>query len=395
MEERIQYLFERYEQGRLTLKERLELGRLVNDPSAEAYLRAFIDRQLALSGQADADGTPQLSATQFDHLFAGIERQIADPVAAEEPVHRVRLLRRWWWAAASIILLLGAGAYFWIDQTNKGTQVTTVQSGQNDALPGKNGAILTLANGRKVVLDSLGNGTIATQNGAQVNLKNGQLTYNPTGETSGVMVYNTMTTPKGRQFKVTMPDGTMVWLNAASSITYPTVFTEKERRVKVTGEVYFEVAKNAQKPFTVDVNNAATVQVLGTHFNVNAYADEAAIRTTLLEGKVKVIKGTAIETLHPGQQAAISDQIRVIPRVNTDLVMAWKNGVFNFNGLSLEELMRQLSRWYDVEVVYTSGIPDVELYGKIGRDLNLSQILQSLQEMDVQCRLEGRKLIVD
>lgn len=382
------YKLEQYFSDSLPENEVAELWSSLQDPEFSEHWENAIQEVLDdpdIHGLSD-DASKILA---LQHL-----RQMIQEGGSTEPAPRIYYLRKWWWAAASVILLLGAGAYFWINQANKDRQVA-IQPGQNDALPGKNGAILTLDDGRKVVLDSLGNGTIAMQNGAQVNLKNGQLTYDPTGEMSGALAYNTMSTPRGRQFKVALPDGTIVWLNAASSITYPTVFTGKERNVKVTGEVYFEVAKDAQKPFTVDVNNAATVQVLGTHFNVNSYADETAIRTTLLEGKVKVIKGTAIQTLQPGQQAAISDQIKVINQVNTDLVMAWKNGVFNLHQLSLAELMRQLSRWYDVEVVYTSRVPDVELYGEMGRDLNLSQVLQSLQEMDVKCRLEGRKLIVD
>ena len=225
-----------------------------------------------------------------------------------DPAHRdirpLLLFRRRWWAAASIILVLGIGAYLWsARKKNAAPAVVAADTRVNtpDIPPGKDGAILTLADGSQVVLDSLGSGVIALQNGARAVIKNGELVYDLTRAGTGGVAYNTMTTPKGRQFILLLPDGTKVWLNAASSIRYPTVFSGRERKVELTGEAYFEVAKNVRLPFLVNVNDKATVEVLGTNFNVNAYEDEASINTTLLEGSVKV-NGTVIK---PGQQVQV------------------------------------------------------------------------------------------
>jgi ferric-dicitrate binding protein FerR (iron transport regulator) len=275
-----------------------------------------------------------------------------------------------------------------------------------DIPPGRDGAILTLADGRQVVLDSLGNGVIATQNGTQVELKNGELAYN---KNAGVVVpvYNNLTTPKGRQFQLKLPDGSRVWLNAASSIRYPTAFSGKDRRVAVTGEAYFEVAHDKTKPFIVDIPSTtgepggSSIEVLGTQFNINAYDNEQSIKTTLLEGSVKIVKRQTANgkenpvILKPGQQAVLHDaQLTIHDHADIDKALAWKNGFFNFEDASLQEVMRQLERWYNIEVVYEKNIPDIRFGGKMSNDVSLSGLLRSLQEMEVHFRVEGRKLIV-
>lgn len=327
-------------------------------------------------------------------ILAKIKQQISGSRPAT-PVRKINMLRRWTAVAAIILLVAGIGGYFWL---NRKTAPPVVQHGTPaDIPPGRDGAILTLADGRKLVLDSLGNGVIATQNGTQVSLKNGAVAYT-TGSAAAATVYNTLTTPKGRQFQLVLPDGSHVWLNAASSLRYPTSFSSKERRVEVTGEVYFEVKHDKMKPFIVNVGPGVFIEDLGTQFNVNAYANEAAIRTTLLEGKVKVLSMVNSQSaiLKPGEQVSISHTSQLsqpIP-VKTDKAVAWKNGVFNFENASLEEVMRQLERWYDIEVVYEKGIPDITFGGKMSNDVSLSGLLKSLQQMDVHFRVEGRKLIV-
>jgi ferric-dicitrate binding protein FerR (iron transport regulator) len=290
---------------------------------------------------------------------------------------------------------------------------------QKDLPPGKNGAILTLADGSKVVLDSLGNGVVATQNGSKILLNNGQLAYSTSNnghpasgaaDSPAVITYNTMTTPKGRQFQLLLPDGTKIWLNAASSVRYPTRFTDMERKVQVTGEAYFEVAQNAKAPFVVTVDEQTEIQVLGTHFNINSYADETSINTTLLEGSVRVIHAGEKALLRLGQQAQVPvdkaaqtggqpsetarDHIKVLSNVNIDKVVAWKNGVFDFQDASLEEVMRQLERWYDIEVVYEKNIPKLEFFGRMGRDLTLSNVLRGLELSKVHFRMEGERRLV-
>lgn len=310
------------------------------------------------------------------------------------PARLVPFLSRWGWVAASIILLLGVGTFLWTSDKTPPPPVFT----KTEIAPGKEGAILTLADGRQVVLDSLKNGLIAVQNGAQALIRNGELVYDGSGAASGEVQFNTMSTPKGRQFSLLLPDGTRVWLNAASSIRYPTAFTGKERRVEINGEAYFEVAKTGI-PFRVNVNNKAEVAVLGTHFNVNAYENEESIHTTLLEGSIRVmpLSGDGI-ILKPGQQGVIPPAGKVVQLINnidTDKVMAWKNGLFYFEGLTLEETMRQLERWYDITVVYEGAVPNIRFGGKMSRDVSLEGLLQLLSDSQLKFRIEeGRRLIV-
>jgi transmembrane sensor len=301
--------------------------------------------------------------------------------------------RRTWWVAASVVLLISAGVYVWFS-AGKSTppSETTVASVEIES--GREGAILTLADGKQVVLDSLGNGVVARQNGSQVLLRNGQLIYDADKNNPGVLVYNTMRTPRGRQFQVTLPDGSHVWLNAASSIKYPVHFLEKERTVEITGEAYLEVAKDAAKPFVVLVNASTRVEVLGTSFNINAYSNERSINTTLLEGKVRVVSPTGPATLQPGQQAQVqAEKIKVVP-AETERVLAWKNGLFFFKGVPLEDVMRQLERWYDIQVVYENGVPNVALSGKMTRGVTLTELLKGLQELGLHTQLRGRQLLV-
>jgi transmembrane sensor len=274
-----------------------------------------------------------------------------------------------------------------------------------DIPPGRQGAILTLSDGKQVVLDSLGNGVVATQNGTQVILKNGQLAYDAAGKSTGAIAYNTMSTPKGRQFQVTLPDGTRVWLNSASSITYPTSFAGNERRVEITGEAYFEVAHlfpvgggkgRGPIPFKVKINDQAEVEVLGTHFNINAYHDESNIKTTLLEGSVKVTGGSDRAFLQPGQQAQVtlSEKIKIVKDADIEKVMAWKEGLFNFEGLGIEEVMRQLARWYDIDVVYGKEVPDIKFVGEMSKNVSLSDLLSGLKGIGVHFRIEQERRLV-
>jgi len=190
-----------------------------------------------------------------------------------------------------------------------------------------------------------------------------------------------------------LPDGTQVWLNAASSITYPVAFTGKQRNVKISREAYFEVMQDKEKPFVVEVDGGMPVEVLGTHFNVNSYTDEGAVKTTLLEGSVRVGQGVVLK---PGQQVwADGQRLSVRSNINMDKVMAWKNGLFNFEDASLQEVMRQLERWYDITVVYEGRIPDIQFEGEISRNINLSNLLRVLARAEVKFRLEeGRRLVV-
>lgn len=351
---------------------------------------------------------PQQLVANLQQFYAydsnRISRRISEQVPAFEgpvtaPVHRVHFIRRWGWAAAVALLLAGSAYYL----LNKKDTPALIAAKTVEITPGMQGAILTLADGRQVVLDSMASGVVAQQGGTSVVLHNGKLQYDASGEAASGIQYNKMTTPKGRQFEVTLPDGTKVWLNAASSIRYPTAFTGNERKVEVYGEACFEVAKDAGKPFLVNVNNKASIEVLGTLFNVNAYENEKTINTTLLNGSIKVATHPNSIVLKPGQQAQISTipgtnkpagNIEVINHPDMEKIMAWKNGLFNFEGAGIEEVMRQLERWYNIDVVYENGIPDIQFIGEISRQLSLSDLLEILRRTEVDFRVEGRKLIV-
>jgi ferric-dicitrate binding protein FerR (iron transport regulator) len=278
-----------------------------------------------------------------------------------------------------------------------------------------------------MVLDSLGNSQLPAQPGANVLLNKGQLIYQANSSNITTASYNTISTPRGRQFKIALPDGSQVWLNAASTLRYPTVFTGNERKVVVTGEAYFEIkpltppAGGGNKiPFKVSIATLSgtmlgDVEVLGTHFNINAYEDEEAVRTTLLEGKVKVTqpatgnRQSAMEAeravvLKPGEQAVLAaansrftiadSRLTIDHSPNQEQGVAWKNGVFNFQDATLEQVMRQLARWYDIEVVYEKGIPNIEFEGEMNRQNELTSVLHSLERLGVHFKIQGRRLTV-
>jgi ferric-dicitrate binding protein FerR (iron transport regulator) len=339
--------------------------------------------------QAMADEEQDIGNVLKQRVRSQLEFEGRDPVPGFYRMPN----RRKWWAAASILLLIMAGGYFWTKNKSKGPQAPLVTVATKEIRPGAKGAILTLADGSQLVLDSL-SGVVAYQNGSQAVLRNGQLSYDPAGKAEGGIAYNTMSTPRGRQFQVNLPDGTRVWLNAASSIRFPTVFTGNERQVEVSGEVYFEVAKNMKQPFRVKVNEQVDIEVLGTSFNVNAYTDEPSVNTTLIEGKVKVMAAEGAVILTPGKQAQVKDGKAGVAMADTDKVMAWKNGWFNFEGLSLPEIMRQLERWYDIEVLYPSGVPELALNGEMTMDVTLQGLLRGLKELGLHYKLEGKQLII-
>lgn len=332
--------------------------------------------------------------SMLDIAWAKAKTELMEaPVTVMQPLPRISSYRKLSWVAALLVVALGISVYFWLGDA-KNENIAVENSKKLDVVPGRNGAILTLSDGSEVVLDSLNNGQIATQNGAQVLLNNGRLAYAASGNADGGLVYNTMSTPNGRTFQVTLPDGTEVWLNAASSIRFPTAFIGKERKVEVTGEAYFEVVKSG-KPFIVNVDRRSTVTVLGTHFNINSYRNEDKITTTLLSGSVKVESKSMSAVIKPGEQALVADGLEVVKDADVDKVMAWKNGFFNFEDASLKEVMKQLERWYDIEVEYEKGIPDIYFVGKMSRNVKLSGLLKVLEASKVHFRLEeGRKLVV-
>jgi transmembrane sensor len=268
-----------------------------------------------------------------------------------------------------------------------------------DAEPGMNKAILTLADGSKLELNSAKIGVLAKAGHISVKkTKDGQLIYliapSKKADANTPIAFNTINTPVGGQYQVILPDGTKVWLNAASSLKYPTLFTGNQRMVELTGEAYFEVAKNAAMPFYVKANNMQ-VKVLGTHFNIMAYDNEPAIKTTLLEGSVQLSSGAINNKLKPGQQGVLNKYGQItVSEVNAEHAIAWKNGYFEFNRSGIHEIMNQLARWYDIEIAYQGNIPDDEFVGKIERSAKLSQVLNILRLSKIHFVLENKKLTV-
>jgi ferric-dicitrate binding protein FerR (iron transport regulator) len=274
--------------------------------------------------------------------------------------------------------------------------------------------MLTLADGRHIRLDSAANGALAWQGNARViKLASGQLAYNSTAEKPTEVLYNTLTTSKGGQTSIVLADGTKVWLNAASSLHFPTTFTGADRSVELTGEAYFEVAKDPARPLRVTVNGAE-VEVLGTSFNIDAYGDEPVSKTTLLSGSIKVsvagahfpvsslARGTVPspsdegQKLSPGQQAQIQagKSIRVIDNADIDQAVAWKNGIFLFHSADLASILRQAARWYDVDIDYQRTV-STRFNGEVPRNTSLSHLLKIIElSGDVRFGIEGKKIIV-
>ncbi|NLR61654.1 FecR family protein [Chitinophaga polysaccharea] len=343
--------------------------------------------------------TGQTDKSRKDQLFQDILRKTGkeEAVFTEEESSQPLIKRHtriWKAAAAAMIILLAGTATYLIRKpaAHRGTIINQVAKA--DVLPGSNKAILTLTDGSHIELDSAARGTLTQQGAAAVmKLNNGQLAYQTSNRTGADVVYNTVSTPRGGQYQIVLPDGTKVWLNAASSLHFPTSFTGKERVVEVTGEAYFEVARKENQPFKV-VTQEMEVKVLGTHFNVNAYADETASSTVLLEGKVMVFHRGKNVLMTPGQQALVKEDIRIVPHADIETLMAWKEGKFSYNNMGLETIMRQIARWYDVDIIFEDKIAD-SYSMEISRNVPLSKLLQFMEiSGGVHFVINGRKVIV-
>jgi len=383
-------IIENYSRGNLTADEAALLHEWLDRVSAEEFHKTLDECETLPAGFKEDPVISLKFSTALESLLNDQDEK------EETKVVSLPGWKKWIAVAASIILLLSAGTYLWINQR---ASITATPVVKNDLQPGLDGAILTLSDGQQIVLDSVHNGILATQGNVSVTkLSNGQLAYHGSHEISAGILYNTLTTPKGRKTSLVLADGTKVWLNAASSLRYPASFSGRERSVEITGEAYFEVAKNAAMPFVVKKTGTDyRIQVLGTSFNVNAYDDEQAVRTTLLQGSVRIRKGSNSTMLKPGQQALIdngSDKIAISAEANIDQVVAWKNGLFRFDRADIHSVMRQIARWYDVEVEYKGNITQ-HFGGTISRDVNVSQVFKMLEMTGhVRFAIEGRKIEV-
>jgi transmembrane sensor len=377
------------EKSELTPTEMHYLLEHLEDPN-NPELKDMMEEQFV-----DIDNKSTVRKEDSDRLLKAIHEKVN--IGNAKPKRPVISLKRFAMAAAVLgIIVLSV---FVLLNTNRSAQLAKTENNvhkfKDDADPGSNKATLTLADGSVILLDDAKNGTLTQQGSAKVIKLDGKLLYDLGSEKAKQIVYNTISTPKGGQYQLELPDGSLVWLNASSSIYFPTSFIEKERRVEITGEAYFEVAKNADKPFIVSVNNSE-VQVLGTHFNINAYSDEEEVRTTLLEGSVKFIDGNNTSLLQPGQQSQLTKDknIKVASNVDVNEVVAWKNGLFSFENAGIETIMRQLSRWYDVEIEYKGKTDDI-FVAEMSRNIKLSDVLKALELTGrVKFEIDGKKIVV-
>lgn len=395
--ERITLLADRYFSNLCTEEEKRELMTWANAAS-ESELEEILYHSWS-NNEGELAMPEAMSARILASLFSKNEDTEEELVEEESP-------SRFWGVrysmVATITVLVAVGLFAWFQYRTAGTRtekriVQVKEFEKNDVLPGGDKAVLTLDDGSQVVLDNSKNGTLSEEGDTKVvKPENGQLVYEAAKVAVAKPMYNTLSTPKGGQYQLTLSDGTKVWLNAASSLRFPLVFAGNERKVEMTGEIYFEVAKNAKKPFKV-VSNGQEVEVLGTHFNVMAYPNEKAIKTTLVEGSVKVSKDNRSTILQPGQQAKVGFNngiFRTINDVSLEEELAWKDGNFQFNNASLDVIMRQIERWYDVDIEYVGKVPDEHFTGKLPRNTNLSNVLKILSMSEIQFKIEGKKIII-
>jgi transmembrane sensor len=379
----IKYLFQAYLNKTATPSERQAFLDLVRNAGQDEVLRAAMD-EMWETYQATGNVPEKVSGRVFE--------KIVEPAPAGRVVSLI-YNRRWGYAVAAAAVAMVAVASFFLYLAKP----HTAEIAAHYIAPGGQKATLTLGDGRTILLDSAAGGTLARQGAAQIiKVAGGILTYKVGADDRAPVVYNRMETPRGGVYQLILPDGTHVWLNSASSIRYPNIFNGKERKVEITGEAYLQVAKNSKMPFVVS-SRGMTVQVLGTEFNLMAYADEEAIRTTLVNGVVKVIKDGAGQLLRPGQQAVLDPGNSHFNTNTPDLsqVLAWKEGRFRFDGVKITVIMRQIARWYDVDVVYRGAAPDNEFNGSIKRDEDASKILDALELTgNVHFEVQGRKIIV-
>jgi len=375
--QQLETLLDRYLTGELTPEQRKTLAEAIGQPEHSDVLNKFVQHTLLDEDLSKGLDDPAVKAE--------IEWHIGEFKAGK--VHTLRVPKFVRFAAAAAAILAVAGVVYISRSTRGKTPIAATQpAATHDVAPGHEGAVLTLADGKQIVLDSSGDGSLARQGGMAITKEHaGQLVYQtePTGVFPQATMYNTLTTPRGRRTAVVLSDGTKVWLNAASSIKFPAAFMGKDRTVELSGEAYFEVAKDAGKPFRVKVNRPGgnmNIEVLGTSFNIMAYDDEATSSTTLVDGSVKVVTVAGASLLKPGQQllAGSDGKTNLVADADVQKAIAWKDGNFIFRGDGLDDIMKQLARWYDIDVRYDSPVTD-HYTGKISRQVNISQVLKMLQ----------------
>ncbi|WP_127131214.1 FecR family protein [Pseudoflavitalea rhizosphaerae] len=414
--DRIAYIIQAFRSNSLTTKEWDELNELLkeeNSGTLRAYLMDLLERQpgtvkVTLSANDEAILQNILNSDRKDPASI-VTKSIS---GEQKPSSKSRMLFRWT-AAAAILLAVVGGWLIW-QNISEQTANLTAKENIGEAFKIKapqQGAVLTLSDGTKVLLDTVNDGFRTSEHSTDLQWEDGELRYGSASQTAGTRgatAYNTLETPAGRQFRIQLPDGSKVWLNAMSSIRYPVAFTGKTRAVELKGEAYLEVAKDPRRGFIVSTETGLQLDVLGTAFNVNGYSSEKEVKVTLVEGSL-LVKAQAAQNnnavkIKPGEQATVAQtangkinptsKISVDRSVDMEQVLAWKNGRFNFEGMKLRQVMKQLERWYDVTVVYEDGVPDTEFYGELSRDNSLGDILLAFKDAELKYKLEGRKLTI-
>lgn len=381
---RVRALFSRYYSGEATPAEEEELMRYIRSGAHDDIIGDAMKQHWLEPGSE----TNLFDASQSREMLSSIltTSRHRKPWGA---------MRRLWvrYAAVAAVLVVVAG--LWKQRKSAQEQPAPIagQTSQQDVLPGGDKALLTLDDGAGIELDKVRSGLVARQGGTEITKKaDGLLVYH--NRSAGKAGMNKVSTPRGGQYKVQLPDGSKVWLNASSSIRFPSVFPAKERPVEITGEAYFEVTKDAARPFTV-LFNGSTVQVLGTSFNIMAYPEEGTSRTTLVEGSVSVRNRSGQARLQPGQQAAVTPGGRIQTAFKpVEEAVAWKDGLFYFKNAGVRDVMRQLARWYDVDVTYQGDVPVRRFTGQVSRDVNLSEIVGMLRYAGVNCSLKDHTIVV-
>lgn len=388
-----------YTRNQLTGEELQQFLEMIQQEPFKQLLKDHISQLLqdrSLSGLADRRRAPVI----FENILS-VARANQEAVLVDLPPKQRSSFRRWLplsIAAALLAVVSVLAAWMWnhARSTNPAPVAKHQKKEPVDVLPGGRKALLTLGNGTVITLDDAANGPLAKQGASTVIKLNGKLDYKVSSPGNQETVYNTISTPRGGQYQVELPDGSMVWLNAVSSIRFPTAFTGPERRVDITGEAYFEVAKNRDHPFVVAVNGSE-VTVMGTHFNVMAYPDEALLQTTLFEGSVAFSHNNQTLVLNPLEQSRLNKKggLDKIRDPDAEDVIAWKNGLFHFDNADIRTVMRQLARWYDVDVEYRI-TPDDNLYHvEMPRSSKLSSVLKVLElTANIHFSIEERRIIV-
>ena len=369
---RIEDLLERYNNGNVTEDEK-------------ALVESWYNHFIPPASGPDPEHLKQDQKESWQRLSAGIDH------------HRYRVIRSWHAAAAAVLVLFTAlGIYHFIPRNKEQQAKFLAKTAVKDIAPGTDRAILTLANGNTIDISDTKNGRIATQAGVEIDKTgNGQVKYETDSAAPSAVDINTISVPRGGKYQVVLADGTKVWLNAASSLKFPTAFSGTERVVELTGEAYFDVAHNAKQPFKVKTAGQI-VQDIGTQFNVNSYEDEDGAATTLVEGQVKIIDAKGQTLMRPGQQYLLKTNgtSQLKNDIDVDEVTAWKTGMFQFDNADIKTIMRQISRWYNVEVEYEGNLPASTYHGRISRNSNVSTVLKILELSGINFSLERGKIIV-